>query len=78
MSLKTKALIQTAGMIALAVLTAATINFIMANVSGETILNALGLAIMGWIVYIFYSIRLSALQYEEKLREIASDKKVAE
>ena len=78
MSLKLKALTQTAGMIVMAVVVAAALNFILENVKTETVLQALGLGIMGWIVYIFYSIRLSALQYEEKLKEITSNKKVAE
>lgn len=78
MSLKTKALIQTLGMITLAVLTAAVINFILNNVAMETILRALGLGFLGWFVYIFYSIRLSALEYQQKLGEIAGKKEVAE
>lgn len=78
MSLKTKALIQTLGMITLAVLTAAVINFILANVAMETIFRALGLGFIGWFAYIFYSMRLSALEYREKLNEIVGDKKVAE
>ena len=78
MSLKRKALIQTVGMIVLAAVCAATINFIMANVSTEVILQTLGWAAMAWFVYIFYSIRLSALEYKEKLKEMTSGKKVAE
>ena len=74
MSLKLKALIQTAGMIALAIFTASIVSFILDNVKTETILQAMAFSVLGWFVYIFYSIRLSALQYEEKLREIAGKK----
>ena len=78
MSLKFKALTQTVGMLALAVFVAGVINFILDNVSIKTVLQALGLGFMCWFVYLFYSLRLSALEYNEKLKEITGNKKVAE
>lgn len=74
MSLKLKALIQTAGLLALAVVIAATVNFIIANVSTETVIKALGAGFIAWFVYIFYSIRLASLEYNEKLREMTEKK----
>jgi hypothetical protein len=76
MSLKLRALIQTVGLIALAIACSATIGFIAANVSTETILQALGFGALAWFVYLFYSITLSRLEYQEKLKEIVDINKV--
>ena len=69
MSLKVKALVQTLGLIALAIFVASTISFILANVSTETIMQALSIGLVSWLVYMFYSIRLLSLEYEQKLKE---------
>ena len=70
LSLKQKALLQTLGLIGCAVLGALTVQFIMAVVSAQTILNALGVGVVAFFVWMFYSITLSRLEYNEKLKEM--------
>jgi len=70
MSLKIKALLHTIAIISVAVLTASGVSFILNHVSTETVLNALGFAVVGMFVYLLYSITLSRLEYNEKLKEL--------
>ena len=70
LSLKQKALVQTSGMFALAILVAIVGTFIVANVSTQLLINALGIGFFGYLAYLFYSITLSRLEYQEKLKEM--------
>ena len=70
LSLKQKALLQTFGLIGCAVLGALTVQFILATVSYQTIVNALGVGFVAFFVWMFYSITLSRLEHQEKLKEI--------
>ena len=70
LSLKQKALVQTSGMFALAILVAIVGTFIVANVSTQLLINVLGIGFFGYLAYLFYSITLSRLEYQEKLKEM--------
>jgi len=70
LSLKQKALVQTSGMFALAILVAIVGTFIVANVSTQLLINALCIGFFGYLAYLFYSITLSRLEYQEKLKEM--------
>jgi hypothetical protein len=70
LSLKQKALVQTIGMFALAIASAVVITFIMANVSTQILINAIGVGFFTWLAYLFYSITLSRLEYNESLKEL--------
>jgi hypothetical protein len=74
LSLKQKALAQTIGMFALAGVAAVVITFIIANVSTAVLVNAIGVgSVVGsfaWLAYIFYSITLSRLEFNEKLKDL--------
>lgn len=74
LSIKQKAVAITAGIIASIVIASYALAFIMANVDRETIGYALGAGFTAWFVYIFYSITLSRLEYEEKVKEIVDSK----
>ena len=70
MSLKIKALLHTIALMSVAVLAASGVSFILNHVSTETLLNAFGFGFVGAFVYLFYSITLSRLEYNEKLKEM--------
>lgn len=74
LSIKQKAAVITAGIIASIVIVSYALAFIIANVDRETIGYALGMGFTAWFVYIFYSITLSRLEYEEKVQEIVDRK----
>jgi uncharacterized membrane protein len=70
LSLKQKAILATAGFIASVVAGSFAITYILQNVSAETLGFIGGGAMCAWFVYIFYSITLNRLEYEQKLTEI--------
>jgi hypothetical protein len=70
LSLKQKALVHTLGMFALAIATSIVVAFIAANVSAATLSNAIAIGAIGFLAYMFYSITLSRLEYNEKLKEM--------
>ena len=70
LTLKQKALAQTVAMIGGAILIASALSFILNNVSTQTILDAVAYAGLAWVVYIFYSITLARLEYNESLKEL--------
>jgi hypothetical protein len=70
LSLKQKALFQTLGMFALAIVASAVIAFIAVNVSTTVLLNALGAGLFVWLGYLFYSVTLSRLEHQETLKQI--------
>ena len=74
LSLKQKALAQTIVMFALAIAASVVIAFIVANVSTAVLVNAIGAGFFGFIAYLFYSITLSRLEYNEKLKEMTEKK----
>lgn len=74
LSIKQKAAVITAGILASIVIASYALAFIMANVDAQTIGYALGLGFTAWFVYIFYAITLNRLEYEEKVQEIVDRK----
>ena len=70
LSLKQKALTHTVGMFALAIVVSVAVTFILANVSSAVIMNILGVGLFGFFAYMFYSITLSRLEYDEKLKDL--------
>lgn len=70
LSLKQKALVQTIGLFALALVCGLAVNFIMTYVSTEVVLRALGIGLFAWIAYIFYSITLSRLEHQETWKKL--------
>lgn len=70
LSIKQKAMLITAGIFAGVIAGSFTIAFITANVSAETLGLVAGGGLCAWFVYIFYSITLNRLEYEQKIQEI--------
>lgn len=70
LSLKQKALLQTLGLFALAIVVGSMVSFILMNVSTQVVLNVIGVAFFGYMAYLFYSITLSRLEYQETLKEL--------
>jgi hypothetical protein len=71
LSLKQKAILQTIGMFAGAVVIAHLVTFIIQNVSTEVLANVAGFGFIGFFGYMFYQITLNRLEYNEKLKEFA-------
>jgi hypothetical protein len=72
LSLKQKAMLITAGIIALVIAGSFAIAFIVANVPAQIIGNAIGGGLVAWFIYLFYAITLNRLEYEQKIKEINS------
>jgi len=70
LSLKQKALLITIGVIFGVVFGSMAVTFILANVSYQTVVNALGVGFVAFFIWMFYSITLSQLEYQEKLKEL--------
>lgn len=74
MNIQLRAMIRTAMILGTCAVVAGIVAFIIANVSFQTILNALAVGFITFFVYIIYSICLSQLKYEEKLKEMVDRK----
>lgn len=74
LSLKQKALAQTLGLFALSIVGAVAVAFIIANFSAIVLFNALGVGLFAWFGYLFYSITLSRLEYNETLKKMTEKK----
>ena len=74
MNLKLKALRDVAGMIAVATAASGLTLFVLENVPLRTIGLVAGVGFIGYMLYICYLIRLSQLQYREKLQEMVDSK----
>jgi hypothetical protein len=70
LSLKQKALLQTLGLFAIAIVSGTTVALILEYVSTKVILNAIGVGVISWFGYLFYSITLSRLEHEDSLKEL--------
>jgi NhaP-type Na+/H+ or K+/H+ antiporter len=71
LSLKQKAVLITTGMVAGAIIGVHLIRFIFQNVSIEVLINAAGMGICGFFLYMLYQITLSRLEYNEMTKEFA-------
>jgi hypothetical protein len=70
LSIKQKAMLITAGIIASVIAGSLAISFIIVNVSAETLGFVGGGAMCAWFVYIFYAITLNRLEYEKTLKKM--------
>lgn len=70
LTIKQKALLITASMIAGVFLLASAFIFILQNVPAETIGNVCLLGFVSWIVWLFYQITLNRLEYQETAKKL--------
>jgi hypothetical protein len=70
MSIKLKAFLQTAGIVGLALLVNALIQFINTYVSTETLVTAFEFSLIGLVLYSCYSLVLTRLEINEKYKEL--------
>lgn len=75
MSLKLKALLQLVGLIAVAAGVAMSLQWVILNVSRETLVNATGSGFVGLMMYFGYEILLARLESKETLDKIEQDLK---
>jgi len=75
MSLKLKALLQLVGLIAVAAGVAMSLQWVILNVSRETLVNATGAGFVGLMLYFAYEILLARLESKETLNKIEQDLK---
>jgi hypothetical protein len=69
MSIQTRAILRTLGMIAIAALGPIAVVALF-QLDGETLFNLFILTIFAWMIWVIYSINLSQLETEEKVREM--------
>lgn len=74
LSIKQKALLQTIGLFAIAIVSGSIVAFILANVSTQVVLNAIGVGFIAWFGYLFYSLTLSRLEHQENLKKMVDEK----
>lgn len=74
MNIHLRAIVRTAMILGTCAAVAGIVAFIIANVSFQTILNALAVGFIAFCVYVLYGICLSQLKYEEKLKEMVDRK----
>ena len=70
LSLKQKALLETLFMASTALMGSVAVMFIVTYISVQALTNILGVALFVYLGYLFYSITLSRLEYDEKLKEM--------
>ena len=69
MNIKARAILRTLGMLAIAALGPILIVGLF-QLDGETLFNLFILTIFGWMIWVIYSINLSQLESEEKIKEM--------
>jgi hypothetical protein len=74
LSIKQKAMLIALGTVAAAVTGSIFIAFVVMNVSRDTLAYVCLSAVCGWFVYIFYTITLSRLEYDERSKEMFEKK----
>lgn len=74
MNYQVRAAIDIAKMMALAAAVALAVVFIFQNVPGQILFWVFGVSAFGYLVYVFWYIRVSQLRYEDKLRETKSNR----
>jgi hypothetical protein len=70
MSLKLKALIQLAGLVAVSVLISVAIQYINTYVSKETLTAVFEYSLIGGLLYGCYNLILTRLEFNEKYKEL--------
>lgn len=74
MSLKTKALIQAVGILFLSVFSGVTVSIAISKIPVEAIPYVAITALIGIGLHALYNLRLSSLEYKEKLKEMTEKK----
>jgi len=74
MSPEMKALKKTAGMFAVASIAVILVLGILTSLSAEVVAWILISMVLGYCIWVVYSINLSQIRYEEKLKEIVENK----
>jgi len=69
MNIKTKAVLRTLGMLAVAALGPLAVVTLF-QLDAETLFNLFILTIFAWMIWVIYSINLSQLESEEKIKEM--------
>jgi uncharacterized membrane protein YfcA len=74
MTVKQKALLQTAGILAIIVGGSLGINLILQNLTAEQIINGFAILSIALLIYSMYGVVLSRLEYEETLNKLVDKK----
>ena len=70
MTLKQRALIQTAGILSAIIAGSLTISLVLSLLTREQIVNGLAIASILFLIYSMYGVVLSRLEYDEKVTEL--------
>ena len=70
MTLKQRALIQTAGILSAIIAGSLTISLVLSLLTREQIVNGLAIASILFLIYSMYGVVLSRLEYDEKVSEL--------
>jgi len=74
MTLKQRALIQTAAIVSAIIGGSVAMTFILAQFTAGQIINALAIGSILFLIYSMYGVVLSRLEYDEKLKEMVDKK----
>jgi hypothetical protein len=73
MSLKLKAFLQLVGILATSVTVALLLTLITTYVPKETVITLIEFGFIGGLLYMIYTVILSRLEYEERIKSITQD-----
>jgi hypothetical protein len=73
MSLKLKAFLQLAGILATSLTVAILLNLVTTYVPKETVITLIEFGLIGGLLYMVYTIILSRLEYEERIKSLAQN-----
>ena len=70
MTLKQRAALQTAGILAVTITAAVLINIILEQLTREQLVNGLAVGSIVFLIYSMYGVVLSRLEYDEKVKQL--------
>jgi len=73
MSLKLKAFLQLVGILATSLTVALLLNLVTTYISKETVITLIEFGLIGGLLYMVYTIILSRLEYEERIKSLAQN-----
>jgi len=73
MSLKLKAFLQLVGILATSLTVAVLLNLVTTYVPKETVITLIEFGLIGGLLYMVYTIILSRLEYEERIKSMAQN-----
>jgi hypothetical protein len=73
MSLKLKAFLQLVGILATSLTVAVLLNLVTTYVPKETVITLIEFGLIGGLLYMVYTIILSRLEYEERIKSLAQN-----